>query len=86
MSVWTAWAPPLLDGLVRLDRLASEDGLVRPDRLGSAPDGEVDGEVVREIGSGSAPVREGSTPEVRAVRAGRPEGGRPNRGRQCSRF
>ena len=63
------------------------DDLGRQDRLGSAPeDGEVDGAEVREVGSGSAPVREGSTPEVRAVRAGRPEGGRPNRGRQCSRF
>ena len=62
----------LEDGLVRLDRLASEDGLVRLDRLGSAPDGEV----VREIGSGSAPVREGSTPEVRR------DGRGPNRGRR----
>ena len=71
------------DDLGRPDRLASEDGLVRPDRLGSAPDGEVDGAVVREVGSGSAPVREGTTPEVRAVRAGRPEGGRgPNRARR----
>ena len=72
------------DGLVRLDRLASgpEDGeVVRPGRKDSAPDGEV----VREVGSGSAPVREGTTPEVRAVRAGRPEGGRgPNRGRRVS--
>ena len=77
----------LEDGLVRLDRLGSapEDGEVdREVRLGSAPDGEVDGAEVREVGS--APVRDGSTPEVRAVRAGRPEGGRPNRGRQCSRF
>ena len=58
-----------------------EDGLVRLDRLASGPeDGEVEREVVREVGS--APVREGSTPEVRAVRAGRPEGGRPNRARR----
>ena len=61
-----------------------EDGLVRLDRLASGPDGEVDGAVVREVGSGSAPdggvVRaEGSRPD--AGRAGRPEG-RPNRGRR----
>ena len=71
------------DDLGRPDRLASglEDGDVdRPCRKDSAPDGEVDGAVVREVGS--APVREGSIPEVRAVR----RDGRPNRGRQCSRF
>ena len=71
------------DDLGRPDRLASglEDGEVdRPGRKDSAPDGEVDGAVVREVGS--APVREGSIPEVRAVR----RDGRPNRGRQCSRF
>ena len=76
--------------MCEVDLEDARDGLVRLDRLGSAPDGDVDGEVrqdsvpeVREVGSGSAPVREGTTPEVRA---GRPEGGRPNRGRQCSRF
>lgn len=51
-----------------------EDGLVRQDRLASGPeDGDVEREVVREIGSGSVPVREGSTPEVRS------EGRGPNR-------
>ena len=87
----------LEDGLVRLDRSGSapEDGeVVRPSRKDSAPDGEVvrpsrkdsapdgDVDVVREVGSGSAPVdglvrldRSGSAP----VRA---EGGRPNRGRR----
>ena len=81
--------------MCEVDLEDGRDGLVRLDRSGSAPDGEVDGAevrevvsgsdcVVREVGSGS--VRDGSTPEVRAVRAGRPEGGRPNRGRQCSRF
>ena len=65
----------LEDGLVRLDRLASgpEDGdVVREVGSCSAPDGDVVREVVR-------PVRQDSAPEVRAVRGGRPEGGRPNR-------
>ena len=67
--------------MCEVDQEDGRDGLVRLDRLASGPeDGEVDGAVVREVGS--APVREGSTPEVRAVRAGRPEGGRPNRGRR----
>ena len=76
------------DDLGRPDRLASglEDGDVdREARQDSVPE-------VREVGSGSAPVdglvrldRQGSAPDgvVRAVRGGRPEGGRgPNRGRR----
>ena len=59
------------DGLVRQDRLGSEDGLVRQDRLGSAlEDGVVDGEVDRQVVSGS--VRE-------VVREVRSEGSRPVR-------
>ena len=62
----------------------ARDGLVRLDRLASGPE---DGEVVREVGSGSVDGlvrldRQGSAPEVRAVRAGRPEGARPNRVRR----
>ncbi len=64
-----------------------EDGLVRLDRLASGPeDGEVEREVVREVGSGSAPDGAGRAEGSRAGRgpnrAGRPEGSRPNRGRR----
>ena len=85
--------------MCEVDLEDARDGLVRLDRSASGPeDGDVDGAVVREVvsgsdcvvrevGSGSAPVdglvrldRQGSAPEVRAVRAGRPDAGRgPNR-------
>ena len=64
--------------MCEVDLEDGRDGLVRLDRLGSAPDGEVDG-VVREVGS-PPEVRQDSAP----VRAVRPEGRGPNRGRRVS--
>ena len=65
----------------------ARDGLVRLDRSGSAPAGEVDGNVAREVGEvvrevrlESAPDGEVGTDEVRGSAPGRPDAGRAGRG------